>query len=59
MSRGKQGTSTAGMEYSAARRARKTKKLRAEENRWAAKAGPVTVTFVGTTQQRSDGTEPT
>lgn len=40
---GKQGTSMTGREMSPSARRRYSKRLRAEEDRWAAMAGPVTV----------------
>lgn len=43
MSRGKQGGSTGGMEYSPARSARRGAVRKRESRRWAALAGPVTV----------------
>jgi hypothetical protein len=43
---GKQGVSTAGMEYSPARAKRKANARKRQDKRWEAKAGPVTVTFV-------------
>lgn len=42
----KKGAGAGGMEYSPSRRRRRQKQLRAEENRWAAKAGPVTVRYL-------------
>jgi hypothetical protein len=44
VSRGKQGGSTGGMEYLPARSARRGAVRKRENRRWAALAGPVTVT---------------
>jgi hypothetical protein len=40
--RGKQGTTTSGMEKSPERRKREAKRRRRQEERWAAKSGDVT-----------------
>jgi hypothetical protein len=40
--RGKQGASTSGIEKSPERRKREAKRLRGQEERWAAKSGEVT-----------------
>jgi hypothetical protein len=40
--RGKQGTSTSGIEKSPERRKREAKRRRRQEERWAAKSGDVT-----------------
>jgi hypothetical protein len=45
--RGAQGTSTGGIETSPEWKERRTRQLRRQEERWAAKAGPVEVRHVG------------
>lgn len=45
-SQGAQGTNTGGMERSPAARRRQRQKLAAQQQRWAKKAGPVTVTQI-------------
>lgn len=40
----KKGAGAGGIEYSRSRRRRMAAKKRAEEQRWAAKSGPVTIT---------------
>jgi len=55
VSKGKQGGNTGGIERSPEKTRRRAAARRAEERRWAAKAGPVTVTRV---QSVSDAHRP-
>jgi hypothetical protein len=54
MQKGHTGTSLGGTEQSPARRKRQAAKRRAEERRWAAKSGPVTVRKIGDPPEDGD-----
>ena len=51
MSKGKQGVSTGGIEKSPARRKREAAKRKRQEDRWAARSGPVEVRRVEDQEQ--------